>query len=172
MVKSNKVTGAFSNLLNYLNNTVDSLNNSKFFAGLMIITLNIASKFVTIRLSKSMESYLKFTFSRNILIFAIAWMGTREIYIACIITFLFIFLMDYILNEDSLFCCLPENFTDYHVDLLDNVSDDDIKKAKEVLERAEKQNKMKDESPSQPSTTQSSTNDPMNNKAPSTFSWF
>ena len=55
--------------------------------------------------------------------------------------------MDYILNEDSLFCCLPENFTDYHVDLLDNVSDDDIKKAKEVLERAEKQkqNKTKDD---------------------------
>jgi hypothetical protein len=166
MVNSNKVTGAFSNLFNYLNNTVDSLNNSKFFAGLMIITLNIASKFVTIRLSKSMESYLKFTFSRNILIFAIAWMGTREIYIACIITFLFIFLMDYILNEDSLFCCLPENFTDYHVDLLDNVSDDDIKKAKEVLERAEKQreNKTKD--------TQPTTNDSVNNKAPSTFSWF
>lgn len=167
--KSNKVTDAFSNLFDYLNNTVDSLNNSKFFAGLMIITLNIASKFVTIRLSKTMESYLKFTFSRNILIFAIAWMGTREIYIACIITFLFIFLMDYILNEDSLFCCLPENFTDYHVDLLDNVSDDDIKKAKEVLERAEKQkqNKTKDETPSQPST-----NDTTNNKAPSTFSWF
>ena len=82
--------------------------------------------------------------------------------------------MDYILNEDSLFCCLPENFTDYHVELLDNVSDDDIKKAKEVLERAEKQkqNKTKDESSSHPSTTQPSTNDPMNNKAPSTFSWF
>jgi hypothetical protein len=173
--KSNKVTDAFSNLFHYLNNTVDSLNNSKFFAGLMIITLNIASKFVTIRLSKSMESYLKFTFSRNILIFAIAWMGTREIYIACIITFLFIFLMDYILNEDSKLCCLPENFTDYHVDLLDNVSDDDIKKAKEVLEKAEKQtqNKIKEEgSTTPPLNNNNNNNDTTNNKAPSTYSWF
>jgi len=136
----NKIEDAFSNLVNYLHNNVSALNNSKLFAGLMIITLNISSKFVTIKLSKTMESYLKYTFSRDILIFAIAWMGTREIYVAFIITLLFIIVMDYILNEESEFCCLTEKFTSYHVSLLEEkVTDEDIKKAKEVLERAEKQ---------------------------------
>lgn len=162
MVKTNKISGSFSDLFNYLNDTVMSLNNSKFFAGLMIITLNIASKFVTIKLSKSMEAYLKFTFSRNILIFAIAWMGTRDIYIAGAMTILFIFLMDHILNETSIFCCLPETFTDYHVELYDTVSEDDIKKAKEVLEKAELQKQKHNES----------TENVVNTKPSNTFSWF
>jgi len=142
MVKKQSIVGSFSDLFNYLNNTVVSLNNSKFFAGLMIITLNIASKFVTIKLSKSIESYLKYTFSRDILIFAIAWMGTRDIYVAFLITISFIIIMDYILNEDSMFCCLPEHFTDYHISLLENndkVTEEDIKKANEILEKAKRQ---------------------------------
>jgi hypothetical protein len=48
--------------------------------------------------------------------------------------------MEYLFNEESPFCCLPEEFTDYHVSLLDEkVSEEDIRKAKEVLEKAEKQ---------------------------------
>ena len=61
----------------------------------MIITLNIVSKYVNIGLSKSMESYLKYTFSKQILVFAIAWMGTRDIYIALTLTIIFIILFDF-----------------------------------------------------------------------------
>ena len=118
---------------------VEHVNNSKIFAGLMIIILNIASKFVSFKFSKSVEMYLKHTFSKQLLIFAIAWMGTRDIYIAMLITIVFIICMDYIFNEDSMFCCLPESFTNYHLEL-DKVTDDDIKKAKEVLAKADEQN--------------------------------
>jgi hypothetical protein len=146
MSNKNKIENAFSNLVNYLHNNVNALNNSKLFAGLMIIILNISSKFVTIKLSKTMESYLKYTFSRDVLIFAIAWMGTREIYIAFVVTILFIIVMDYLLNESSAFCCLPSKFTDYHVSLLDGdkVTDEDIKRAKEVLEKARLQKEQDD----------------------------
>lgn len=136
---------SFSSLFSYLNDHVSALNNSKFFAGLMIILLNISSKFVTIRLSKTMESYLKYTFSRNILVFAIAWMGTRDIYIAAAMVLAFIIVMDYLLNENSVYCCLPEQFMDYHISLLEEnnnnerISDEDIQKATELLERAKKQ---------------------------------
>jgi hypothetical protein len=140
MKKGNKKVNAFQKLLNYLNNHVNVLNNSKLFAGLMIIILNIASRFVTIKLSKTMEGYLKFTFSRDVLIFAIAWMGTRDIYVALVVVFGFIICMDYIFNENSKYCILTETFTDYHTSLLqDKVSEDDVKKAKETLEKAEKQ---------------------------------
>jgi hypothetical protein len=140
MKKENKIQNAFQNLLNYLNNHVNTLNNSKLFAGLMIIILNIASRFVTIKLSKTAESYLKFTFSRDILIFAIAWMGTRDIYVALVVVIGFIIFVDFIFNENSQYCILSENFTDYHASLLnDKVSDDDVKKAKETIAKAEKQ---------------------------------
>ena len=114
------------------------MNNSKLFAGLMIIILNVSSKFVTIKLSKSMEAYLKYTFSRNILIFAIAWMGTRDIYIALGITVLFIVFMDYLLNEDSPYCCLPHDFTDYHLNLAESMTTNE-KKPEEVTNPQQQQ---------------------------------
>ena len=137
---------------NYVNTHVATLNNSKFFAGLMIIILNIASKFATFKLSKSMEAYLKFTFSRVILVFAIAWVGTRDIYTAFIICIVFTICMDFLFNEESRFCCLPEAFTDYHVGLLDDDVDGGttikegmdnatIKDAIQILEKVQKQKK-------------------------------
>ena len=129
-------------IFNLMHNQVMNINNSKLFAGFMIIVLNIASRFVTIKLSKTMESYLKYTFCRDILVFAISWMGTRDIYIALAITITFMVLMDYILNEKSAFCCLPERFTDYHVSLMDNddtITPEQIKSAEETIEKAKKQ---------------------------------
>lgn len=126
-------------LAEYVHKKVENVNNSKVFAGLMIIILNIASKFVSFKFSKSIEMYLKHTFSKQLLVFAIAWMGTRDIYIALLITIIFIICMDYIFNENSMFCCLPESFTNYHLEL-DKVTEDDIKKAKEVLAKADEQN--------------------------------
>jgi hypothetical protein len=151
MGKSNDIKNSKSTLtqiFSYLHNNIQSINNSKMFAGLMIITLNIASKFVNIKLSKTMEAYLKFTFSKQILVFAIAWMGTRDIYIAFAIACIFVILTEYLLHEDSAFSVLPEEFKDRHLELLENetnndeVSEDEIKKAKAVLAKAADQNKM------------------------------
>jgi hypothetical protein len=127
-------------LFSYLHNNVMTVNSSKLFAGIVVITLNIASRFVNLKLSKSMESYLKFTFSRNALVFCMVWMGSRDIYIALSVMLVFILCMDYLFNEDSKFCILPEHFMDYHINLLENnngspPSDDEIKSAKTILER-------------------------------------
>jgi hypothetical protein len=143
-----KKKSILTQLLSYLHNNIQAINNSKIFAGLMIITLNIVSKFVTIKLSKTLEAYLKFTFSKQVLVFAIAWMGTRDIYIALFITALFIIATEYLLHEESPFFIMTEEFKDYHMDLLDKedlnkdlVTDEDIQKAKLVLEKARKQKK-------------------------------
>ena len=136
-----------SDILDYLHEHIKRVNDSKIFAGLMIITLNIVSRFVTIKLSKSMESYLKYTFSKYVLVFTIAWMVTRDIYVATTIMLIYIVIMDYLLDDDSMFCILPEEFKNYHTELLENdgenedVSDEDIKKAEKILERAKKQDK-------------------------------
>jgi hypothetical protein len=146
MVKAKKFKGnALTQLLSYLHNQVHALNNSKIFAGFMIITLNIVSKFANFKLSKTLESYFKYTFSRQILVFAIAWMGTRDIYIACIITVIFVICTEYLFHEESQFFILPNDFKDYHISLLENenskdtVNEEDIKKAKDILEKARKQ---------------------------------
>lgn len=149
MVKKSSKGGSYlSKTLTYLHNNILAINNSKIFAGLMIITLNIVSKFVNIKLSKTMESYLKFSFSRNILVFAIAWMGTRDIYIALFIMIIFILMTEHLFHEDSALCVLPDHIKNYHIDLLDNefnnkdeVTEEEIMKAKIVLEKAKEKEK-------------------------------
>jgi len=136
----------FTNLIDYLHNSVQSLNDSKIFAGLMIITLNVASKFVNIKLSKSMQSFLKNTFSKYLLVFTIAWIGTRDIYIALIVTVSFILIIDFLLDDDSAFYILPNDFKEHYINLFDDeeekseITEEDIKKAQKVLTKAKKQN--------------------------------
>ena len=128
-------------MLIYVSSYARSINESKIFAGLMIVIINIASKFVTFKLSKTVESYLKFTFSRDILVFAITWMGTRDIFISLGMTLLFSFIVDYLLNENSSICCLPQSFINEQINLLEGMEGkeptaDEIKKAREVLDHA------------------------------------
>ena len=138
-------------LITYLHNNIQAVNNSKIFAGIMIITLNIVSKFANFKLSKTLEAYFKFTFSRQILVFAIAWMGTRDIYIALFITIVFIVITEYLFHEESNFFVLSEEFRDYHISMLENensgetVTDEDIQKAKIILKKAKSQNLIKDD---------------------------
>jgi len=142
MEKKNKST--IAKIFSYLNDNIQAINSSKIFAGLMIITLNISSKFVNIKLSRTLESYLKYTFSKQILVFAIAWMGTRDIYIALLITILFVIATDYLFHEESAFFVLPESFKDHHLSLLENdggdVTDEEYVKAKKIVERYTAQN--------------------------------
>jgi len=128
-----------------IHESVQSVNNSKIFAGVMIIVLNIGSKFVTFKFSKPFEAYLKYTFSRQVLVFAIAWMGTRDIYIALLMTLLFTIFTEVFFHDESPFCVFSSEFCDYHTDLLDNatnekITEEDVRKARDVLERAKKQN--------------------------------
>lgn len=149
MVKQDKKsTSVFvngtTNLFNYLHNQITALNQSKYFAGIMIIIINVASKFMTIKLSKTLESYIRYSFSRDILVFAITWMGTRDIYTAIVLTIIFIILADFIFNEESTFCCLPETFVDYHANLTDpntkKINPDEIKKVQDILDKAKVEN--------------------------------
>jgi uncharacterized membrane protein len=155
--KKNILTQLFS----YLHNNIQAVNNSKIFAGLMIITLNIVSKFANFKLSKTLEGYFKYTFSRQILVFAIAWMGTRDIYIALLITIIFVIVTEYLFHEDSRFFVLSEEFKDYHVSLLENevapnnVTDEDIKKAKLVLAKAKELKLLQDDDVSYKNLTSS-----------------
>lgn len=110
----------------YVYNHIKAINDSKLFAGLIVIILNVSSKFTTVPISKTMESYLKNTFSRHILVFAIAWMGTRDVFIALTVTIAFIIVMNVLLDENSPFCCFTEEFMNYHMALIDEGGDENV----------------------------------------------
>ena len=104
----------FKNPIKYINDHIMFLNNSKFFAGVIMILLNVGSKFISIQFSKSTEEYLKYTLSKQILVFAMAWMATRDIYTALILTIFFIILTQFLFNETSRFCIYSDNFKEYY----------------------------------------------------------
>ena len=129
--------------LNMAHEAIDSLNTNMFFAGIMMLTLNIGSRYVQLNLSDSTESFLKYAITREFLIFAIAWMGTRNIYIALCLTAVFVILAEYAFNEDSKFCVIPKEFSKLkkYIDVNNDkiISDKELNDAMLILEKAKKQ---------------------------------
>lgn len=133
----------FKNPFLFIHDHILYLNSSKFFAGIVMIMLNVGSKFISIQFSKSTEEYLKFSLSKQLLVFAMAWMGTRDIYTALALTAIFVILSDHLFNEDSDYCIVP-----YKNRVLDklvdsdgngNVSEIEVNSAIAVLEKAKKE---------------------------------
>ena len=87
--------------MEFINNAISSLNSSTFFAGLMMICLNIGSRYIQLNLDESTESYIKYALTKEILVFTISWMATRNIYSALVLTAVFVILADFALNEKS-----------------------------------------------------------------------
>ena len=130
----------FYNTLEFIHNHILFLNNSKFFAGIIMIMLNIGSKFIAIQFSRSTEEYLKMNITKQLLVFAMAWMGTRDIYTALILTAVFTVLSDHLLNEDSPYCCVPIKYR-ILAKLVDTnkdnyVSEQEINDAISILDKA------------------------------------
>ena len=96
--------------MDVINNAINSLNSSTFFAGIMMICLNIGSRYIQLNLDESTESYIKYALTKEILVFTISWMATRNIYTALVLTAVFVVLADFVLNEKSNYCLLPKNF--------------------------------------------------------------
>ena len=122
--------------------SVKGLNDSKFFMGAVMIMMNIASKHISIDLTPSQQKYFKNNVARQLLIFAIAWSATKDIFIALVITACFHVLAMHLLNEDSRFCIIPNAWRQFEKALdLDGdgeVTDEEIRKAKAILEKARK----------------------------------
>jgi len=131
------------NSVAFIHNHILFLNNSKFFAGVVMILLNVGSKFIAIQFSKSTEEYLKMNVTKQLLVFAMAWMGTRDIYTALVLTAVFTILSDHLFNEESPYCCVPEKYRILGklMDTNDDgiVSEDEISNAIAVLEKAKKE---------------------------------
>ena len=143
-------TSIFTPLYNgvsYVNHHIMYLNNSKFFAGIVMILLNVGSKFITIQFSKSTEEYMKYTVSKQLLVFSMAWMGTRDIYAALGLTAVFTILSEYLFNEQSNLCIVPPKYRVLHklLDTNENgvVSETELVAAIAILEKDKREKQRK-----------------------------
>ena len=126
-------------ILGWFNSHLQYLNTSKYFAGLCMIMLNVGSKYVTI----------KANVTKQILVFSMGWMVTRDILTALIITAIFVVLSDHLFNEESNFCIVPKKYRVLST-LVDTngdgvISNEEIEKAEETLRKAKQQKMRQDQ---------------------------
>jgi hypothetical protein len=130
-------------VLPFLQDAMNKLNNSKVFAGCMMILMNIGSKYITVKLSKSQEAYFRNNIARELLIFVVCWMGTRDLLIALMLTASFYILSQHLFHEESRLCILPKKYREFHMVLDTNqdgeISQQEISDAVNILSRAKMQ---------------------------------
>ena len=137
-MKKHLINGAYA-----FHNIIKNLDNSKLFAGIIMILLNVGSKFIAIQFSKSTEEYMKMNISKQLLVFSMAWMGTREIYPSLMLTAAFVILSEHLFNEESDYCIVPHKYRILNK-LIDTnndgiVSETELNDAIKVLERSKKE---------------------------------
>jgi len=119
------------------------INTSPLLAGIAMIILNLGSKYVEFGFSQNQESALKSTITREILIFVMVFTATKDIFLSIILTASFVILSEYIFNEKSRFCIIPNYLNNIHktMDLDKNgvVSPEEERRAIEILQKANAQ---------------------------------
>ena len=124
---------------------IHPINSSKLFAGILMILMNIGSKYIELGLTKTQEHALRNGLGREILIFCVVFLGTRDLLLSLIMTAVFIILSDHVFNEKSKYCLIPEKMK-HIASLVDTnsnniISPEEIRKATELLERAKEAEK-------------------------------
>lgn len=84
------------------------LNSNPVFMGLLLILMNIGSRFIMIDIPDSIEEIFKSVFARSFVVFAILFISSRDILLSLIMTIVFYILMKYLLNPKSKSCVLPQ----------------------------------------------------------------
>lgn len=136
--------------LSEFNNTLTKINGSKLLIGLSLLLINVGSKYVELNFSKTQEEALRNGLGRELLIFAMLFMGTRDIIISTVMTASFVVLSDYLFNEQCRFCIIPKSMRKINA-LIDRnkdgiISPEEEKKALDILKKAEEQKKHKEQS--------------------------
>ena len=116
------------------------IDNNRAVAAMFMIFLNIGSRYITLNITSSQEYYLRKLLLPELLVFAISWMGSRDILIAAAITTGYSIMTRLLFNEDSNFCILKKrmskvkNLIDINND--NKVSEKELDQAIKVLAKA------------------------------------
>ena len=132
-------------MLTSLTEVVKPINDNKFLLALIMMFLNISSKYIDFGFSKTQEHALRNGIAREIMIFAVLFVGTRDIIISSVLTLLFFISTEYLFNEDSKYCLCPQHFNRMKEVMQQkegHVTETELNTALEILKKAEKNNQL------------------------------
>ena len=85
-----------------------NINENKYFIGLMMILVNIGSRFIIGELSDTQKKLINDKNLRRLFIFGVFFMATRDIVSSLILTIMFVLLVSELFNEESEISLLPK----------------------------------------------------------------
>ena len=126
-----------------LNSIINNLNNSAYFAGVMMILLNLGSRYIVMEISDTQEQFLSNVIVRRLLVFTIFFTATRDVYTSFVLTTIFIILVSGLFNEKSKYCILPNSmiYTPKEGRLISN---EEIEYAQKIIDISSQQQNNKD----------------------------
>jgi hypothetical protein len=80
-----------------------ALNTSTFFIGIMMLLLNVGSRYITHELSDNDEEYRQNIFIRRLAVFAVCFVGTRDVVASLVLTAAFVVLSTGLFQNKSIF---------------------------------------------------------------------
>ena len=111
-----------------------NLNNSKYFAGILMILMNLGSKYISLELSETQDEFFSNIVIRRMMIFTVVFIATKDIIISLIITACFIIIVSGLFNESSKFCLIRNVNPKTKI-----ISKEQVEKAKRIIQRYENQ---------------------------------
>ena len=113
---------------------LSDLNNNKYFTGIMILVLNLGSRFLVMELSETQEQLLSNKIIRRFIVFTVVFVATKDIYVSLIITAIFIVLVSGLFNENNKYCIVTKP-------VISHVSKDEYKEAQKIIKMYKLQKK-------------------------------
>jgi hypothetical protein len=115
---------------------LQAINSSRLFNGISTLGMHIGGRFISAEIPKNVDTAFNKPFFRRIFIFLIMFIAFRDVKWAILVTLIFIFAFNYILNSKSrlyfgqLFGYLPESDISKQPDV---ITIEDLEKAKKII---------------------------------------
>jgi hypothetical protein len=81
--------------------SIHDINMNPYLLGLAYILLNLGGRFMVMSVTPAQEAFLQNIVFRPLLLFAIMFIGTRNLVVAFWLTLVVLLLLHYLLNENS-----------------------------------------------------------------------
>jgi hypothetical protein len=113
---------------------LSDLNNNKYFTGIMMLVLNLGSRFLVMELSDTQEQMLSNKIIRRFIVFTVVFIATKDIYVSLVVTAVFIILVSGLFNENSKYCIVTKP-------VITQITQDEYKDAQKVIKMYKLQKK-------------------------------
>lgn len=80
-----------------------SLNTNMFFIGIMMLVLNVGSRFIVHEFSDDDEEYKQNIILRRVAIFAACFVGTRDLFVSLVLTAVFVIISTGMYHTKSIY---------------------------------------------------------------------